>query len=147
MIYLLVLTCVVILPLASVGLDLYWLEAARTVRRIIAITQPPDPDPGASTRPLVTAAPRGLPWRWPAPMETPAAPTGALPHSTAPHPGTPMSCRYKQDQPSAGVGTGVEQADPGGARGRRPGRAAHSLPAGRPKPPARALANFSTRSR
>jgi hypothetical protein len=64
---LLVLTCVVVLPLASLLLDLYLLDAARTRRHITAITQPPpDDDPAPTTQPSATAAQGDLTWRWPA---------------------------------------------------------------------------------
>jgi len=105
---LLVLTCVVILPLLSLLVDLILLDAARARRRITAIVQPQTDD--TATRPSV-AAQGDLPWRWPAPKVPPAGhPSGGA--------GT--------------VGTGAEQAGPDGLEAG--GQVERRLPGRRPGP-------------
>jgi hypothetical protein len=109
---LLVLTCVVVLPLASLLLDLYLLDAARTRRHITAITQPPpDDDPGPTTQPSATAAEGDLTWRWPAPKEAPAA-TPCSPPTPAPRAHTQVTetlCEPAEHTSNANsVGTGTE---------------------------------------
>lgn len=116
---LLVLTCVVVLPLLSLLVDLVLLDAARTRRRITAITQQGDSNPDPPTQPAGTGAQGDLSWRWPAPKEPPAAPQV--------RPQTPHCLRSHaddQDGPNPRLGTpAVTPGASGPARSR-------SIPAG-----------------